>query len=90
MTSLSTAALPDQPGTARFRVSAELCPHTLCRLLGYVAQQDRLVDRLHAVTRNDAMRITFSVRTIDLLRAEILAAKMRNIVSVVSVDLSFD
>src|SRR4051812_19766072 len=80
---------PSLSPSATFAVTADLCPQILCRLLGLIAQQGRVVDRLEAQKGPMALRIRFSVSDIEQHHADILAAKMRSLVSVRAVWLSW-
>jgi hypothetical protein len=80
---------PSPAPSATFAVTADLCPQILCRLLGMIAQQGRMVERLEAQSGRGNLRIRFSVSDIEQHHAEILAAKMRSLVSVRAVWLSW-
>ena len=85
---------PDMTGTnrqieARFHIHALACPQLLCRILGYVAQRDQMVDSLRVDRKRDKVDIRFAIHDIDVHCAEILADKMRNIVTVNHIDLVF-
>ena len=73
---------------ATFLVSASACPQLLCKLLGYVAQQARLIDNLIARCRADRMVIVLCVSGLDAHRAQVLAEKFRSVVAVNHVKLS--
>jgi len=72
---------------AVFVVTAERCPQILCRLLGLVAQQDRMVARVDALDTRRILRVELSVTDIDARSATILAEKMRQLVRVRTVRL---
>lgn len=80
MTTLSTGAADAR--TAMFAITTERCPQILCRLLGLVAQQDRLVERFEVESSARRYRVSLSIPDIDRHRAEIMLEKMRSIVSV--------
>ena len=77
------------PASATFAVSAELCPQILCRLLGLIAQQSRLVERVEAHKEPNGLKVRLIVAGMDEHQAEIVAEKMRSLVSVRSVWLSW-
>ena len=68
--------------SATFAIRTELCPQVLCRLLGLIAQQGRLVDRVEARRRARSLHVSLSIAGIDRQQAEIVAAKMRSLVPV--------
>ena len=72
---------------AAFAITAERCPQVLCRLLGLVAQQDRLVAWARVESSARTCRVSLGVRGIDPHRAGVLAEKMRSVVSVRTVRL---
>lgn len=76
-------------GTATFVVTARRCPQLLCRLVGLFAQQDRLVETLRVDALPRSVRASITIGGIDAQRAEIIANKMRSIVSVRTVRLRF-
>ena len=78
----------DGARAATFVISATPCPQLLCRLLGYIAQQERLVEAMDAAMRGDAMRVSIRIAAIDTHRAQLLAEKMRMLVQVRTVTLS--
>lgn len=73
---------------ATFVVTTDRCPQILCRLLGLVSQQGRMIARLDAVDTRRILRVTFSVAEIDARHAAIIAEKMRQLVTVRTVRLS--
>ena len=77
------------PPTATFAVTAELCPQILCRLLGLIAQQSRLVERVEAHQAPGCLKVRLIVTDMEAHQAEIVAEKMRSLVSVRSVWLSW-
>lgn len=78
---------PAEQPAARFAITTERCPQVLCRLLGLIAQQDRLVDTIRVESSARICRISLEVRSIDPNRAAIVAEKMRNLVQVRTVKL---
>jgi hypothetical protein len=67
---------------ANFLVTAERCPQVLCRLIGLVAQQDRLTSRVDAIDTGRILRITIHVSGLGERGAAIIAEKMRQSVNV--------
>lgn len=76
-----------EEAAAVFSITAERCPQILCRLLGLIAQQDRLVDWIEAQSSARTCRVSLGVRDIDPQRAAIIAEKMRSLVRVRTVRL---
>lgn len=72
---------------AVFAITTEHCPQVLCRLIGLLAQQDRLVDWVRVDTGARTCRVSLAVSGVDRQRAEIIAEKMRGLVRVRSVRL---
>jgi hypothetical protein len=79
---------PDPSSNATFAITTELCPQVLCRLLGLLAQQGRIVERVEARQRPKSLHVRLSVAGIEAHHAEIVAAKMRSVVRVRTVRLS--
>ena len=80
-------AIEAAPPAARFAITTERCPQVLCRLLGLIAQQDRLVDAVRVESSARTCRISLEIRGIDPHRAAIVAEKMRSLVRVRTVTL---
>lgn len=78
---------PAEQPAASFAITTERCPQVLCRLLGLVAQQDRLVDAVRVDSSARICRISLEIRGIDPVRAAIVAEKMRSIVRVRTVKM---
>lgn len=78
-----------RPGerAATFSIVADHDPQLLCRLLGTIAQQDRLVRAMTLSSTTRRQRVRIGLADIDLHRAEILAERMRRFVHVRSVRL---
>ena len=74
------------PG-ASFVITTEPCSQVLCRLLGLIAQQGRMIEHVEARRRRECLEVTLSVDGIDPHQAEIVAAKMRSLVTVRTVSL---
>ncbi len=72
---------------AVFAVTTERCSQVLCRLLGLVAQQDRLVDWVRVESTARTCRVSLGIQDIDPQRAEVMAEKMRGLVMVRTVSL---
>lgn len=72
---------------AVFVVTADRCPQILCRLLGLVAQQGRMIDRVDAFDTGRILRITVCVADLDTCGAAIIAEKMRQMLRVRTVRL---
>ena len=75
------------PSCATFAIRTELCPQILCRLLGLIAQQGRMVEWVEARRGSNCLHVSLSVAGIDRQQAEIVAAKMRSLVPVQAVSL---
>lgn len=80
-------ASPGATPGATFVVTTDRCPQILCRLLGLVSQQGRMVARLEAVDTRRILRVTLCVADIDARGAAIVAEKMRQMVRVRTVRL---
>jgi hypothetical protein len=78
---------PAAAPSATFVVTANRCPQILCRLLGLVSQQGRLIERVEAVDTRRILRVTLSVADLDARHAAIIAEKMRQMVAVRTVRL---
>lgn len=73
---------PAKRCAVRFAITTDPCPQVLCRLLGLIAQQDRLVDAVRMDSSARVCRISLEIRGIDADRAAIVAEKMRSLVRV--------
>jgi acetolactate synthase regulatory subunit len=76
-----------QVSDATFAITTEHCPQILCRLLGMIAQQGRLVERIEARRRPKYLHVHLSIAGMDAHSATIVAEKMRSLVPVRSVKL---
>lgn len=70
-----------------FMVTAERCPHVLCRLLGLLAQQNLMIGQCSAMDTQDGLNVSISIPCIDQHRMAIIASKMREMVRIRTVDL---
>lgn len=75
------------PHRSVFVITADRCPQVLSRLLGLIAQRDRLIGHVDAVDTRRVLRITLCVSDIDAGQAAIIAEKMRQMVAVRTVKL---
>ena len=75
--------------SATFAITADLCPQILCRLLGLIAQQSRLIERAEAQRAANSLQLRICVAGLEEHQAEILAEKMRSLVPVRHVWLSW-
>ena len=73
--------------SATFVIASDDCPQVLCRLLGYIAQQSRIVERMRARRCGQLLWIAIVVTGIDLHRAKILKEKMNALITVVNVKI---
>lgn len=73
--------------TADFTVRAAACPHVVNRLLNFFAQQDMIPAAVRSVHRGDEITLFVRQRDIAEHRAEVIAEKMRSLVTVGSVEL---
>lgn len=82
------AVEPSEEGRgAVFAITTERCPQVLCRVLGLIAQQDRVVDAVRVDSSARVCRISLEISGIDPHRAAIVAEKMRSLVRVRTVKL---
>ena len=70
-----------------FTITADRCPQVLSRLLGLIAQRDRLIEHVDAVDTQRVLRITLSVPDMEAGQAAIIAEKMRQMIAVRTVKL---
>lgn len=71
----------------RYLIRAEVDADILCRLLNQFALQGHVPAEVEASRREDWMDIALRVNTLPRYRAEVIAQRMRGMVSVCSVDL---
>ncbi|MFV3307560.1 hypothetical protein ACNFBT_20035 [Pseudomonas sp. NY15181] len=74
----------------RYLIRAEIDADVLCRLLNQFALQGHVPMEVEAVRQEDWMDIALRVNTLPRYRAEVIAQRMRGMVSVCSVDLHVD
>ncbi|WP_259755076.1 hypothetical protein [Pseudomonas sp. GCEP-101] len=72
---------------ARYLIRAEVDADILCRLLNQFALQGHVPAEVEASRREDWLDIALRVNTLPRYRAEVIAQRMRGMVSVCSVDL---
>lgn len=77
-------------GAATFDIRGTASPQLLSRLVGLIAQQDRIPDQVLAVRDGEALAVTIRLADLDDRRARILADKMRAVVAVARVALRFE
>jgi hypothetical protein len=71
----------------RYLIRAEIDADILCRLLNQFALQGHVPAEVESSRRDDWMDIALRVNTLPRYRAEVIAQRMRGMVSVCSVDL---
>jgi hypothetical protein len=71
----------------RYLIRAEIDADILCRLLNQFALQGHVPAEVESSRREDWMDIALRVNTLPRYRAEVIAQRMRGMVSVCSVDL---
>lgn len=76
-------------GRAEFRIKAEPSPQLLLRVLGLLAQQDRLPDRATVEVAETTLAINLILGSVSRHRAEVLAEKMRSMVDTEFVHLAW-
>ncbi|MEE9098858.1 MULTISPECIES: hypothetical protein [Pseudomonas] len=74
----------------RYLIRAEIDADILCRLLNQFALQGHVPMEVEASRREDWLDIALRVNTLPRYRAEVIAQRMRGMVSVCSVDLHVD
>jgi hypothetical protein len=72
---------------ALYLIRAEIDADILCRLLNQFALQGHVPAEVESSRREDWMDIALRVNTLPRYRAEVIAQRMRGMVSVCSVDL---
>ncbi|WP_371367531.1 hypothetical protein ACA097_27755 [Pseudomonas sp. QL9] len=72
---------------ALFAIRAEAEADVLCKLLNLFALQGWLPSEVHAVQEQDWLRIELRVPGLPAKRAEVLAERMRSMVSVAEVEV---
>lgn len=83
----ATASRKPSPVTAAYAVRADICPQVVIRLIGYFAQQNLVPSSIRVRRWSDELAISIEQPGLDEHQAEIIAEKMRAIVSVMSVTL---
>lgn len=75
------------PADVRYLIRAEIDADILCRLLNQFALQGHVPAEVESSRREEWLDIALRVNTLPRYRAEVIAARMRGMVSVCSVDL---
>jgi hypothetical protein len=76
------------PTPVHYQVVAEAEADTLCRVLNLFALQSLMPQQVHAQQEGDWLHIVIQIAGLSWHRAEVIGQKMRNIVSVCSVELT--
>ncbi|WP_404713931.1 hypothetical protein [Sphingomonas sp. MMS24-J13] len=84
----SPPSAPDE-GTARWHVEGLASTQSPLRILGLLAQRDRLFTSCEARVEGDALSMTIAVDHIAVRDAELIAERMRGIVGVARVALDW-
>lgn len=71
----------------RYLIRAEIDADILCRLLNQFALQGHIPAEVESTRREDFLDIALRINTLPRYRAEVIAQRMRGMVSVNSVDL---
>ncbi|MGN8274563.1 hypothetical protein ACLEJQ_14260 [Pseudomonas sp. SMV71] len=71
----------------QYRLLAETEPDLLCRALNLFALQGLIPQRLHVERQDDLLSMDIVVGGLSWHRAQVLAEKLRNLISVFSVEL---
>ncbi|MDF3936184.1 hypothetical protein [Pseudomonas citronellolis] len=74
---------------ARFAIHAEAEADVLCKLLNLFALQGWLLAEVHARQEGEWLQVSLRVPGMPVQRAEVMAARMRSLVSVAAVELDF-
>lgn len=72
---------------ASYQVDTECDADVLCRLLNLFALQGQIPAEVHMLRQDEGLRIDLRLTTLPRHRAELIAERMRGMVSVCSVDL---
>jgi len=72
---------------ARYRLLAEAEADVLCRALNLFALQGLTPQRVHVERENDLLTMEILMDGLSWHRAQVIAEKLRNLISVCSVDL---
>ena len=76
-------------GWAVFRVRGDASPQLLMRILGLLAQQDKMPDRATIEKVDETLEVTLALGGLVRHRAEVVAEKVRAMVGSHSVDLAW-
>ncbi|MDE1168550.1 MAG: hypothetical protein PW845_25020 [Pseudomonas sp.] len=70
-----------------FQLVAEAEADCLCRVLNLFALQGLMPQQVNALQKDDALHIDIQIEGLSWHRAEVIGQKMRNLISVCSVEL---
>ena len=76
-------------GWAEFRVRGDASPQLLMRILGLLAQQDRMPDRATIENVDETLEVVIAIGALPRHRAEVVAEKVRSMIGTHSVQLAW-
>lgn len=72
---------------AHYRIAAEAEPDVLCRILNYFALQFLTPQQVHVNREDDLLSIDIAMDGLSWHRAQVIGEKIRNLISVCSLEL---
>ncbi|MCW8274586.1 hypothetical protein IMF27_01820 [Pseudomonas sp. PCH199] len=72
---------------AQYQLLADAEPDLLCRVLNFFALQFLTPEQVHVQRQKDLLSIEIVIEGLSWHRAQVIAEKLRNLISVCSVDL---
>ena len=85
----SDLEVPNGAGWAELQVRGDATPQLLMRILGLLAQQDRMPDRATIEKVNETLEVTIAISALPRHRAEVVAEKVRSMIGTHSVQLAW-
>ena len=73
---------------AEFKIRGDASPQLLMRILGLLAQQDRMPDRATIEKVDETLEVTIAIGALPRHRAEVVAEKVRSMIGTHSVQLT--
>ena len=76
-------------GSAEFKIRGDASPQLLMRILGLLAQQDRMPDRATIAKVGETLEVVIAIGALPRHRAEVVAEKVRSMIGTYSVQLAW-
>ena len=76
-------------GSVEFKIRGDASPQLLMRILGLLAQQDRMPDRATIAKVGETLEVVIAIGALPRHRADVVAEKIRSMIGTHSVQLAW-